>query len=171
MKRMLSAPNIYLYRECVDFRKSINELAAIIESETDLPLGTGALFLFTNKQRDKVKVLYWDKTGFALWSHETLELDLDEHDKQCSCCQHALHKIGEDRSEKLEFTPAVLKVLEVVRPKYACRQCEQLCESNKGVTRITPRIDTLKPSDNNRLKKPHSPTTRTDKYHPQKLRH
>ncbi|WP_139811679.1 IS66 family insertion sequence element accessory protein TnpB, partial [Mycobacterium avium] len=31
------------------------------------PLGSGALFLFTNKQRDKVKVLYWDKTGFALW--------------------------------------------------------------------------------------------------------
>ncbi|MBF4317229.1 transposase [Vibrio anguillarum] len=67
MKRMLSAPNVYLYREFVDFRKSINGLAAIIESETDLPLGSGALFLFTNKQRDKVKVLYWDKTGFALW--------------------------------------------------------------------------------------------------------
>ncbi len=67
MKRMLSAPNIYLYREAVDFRKSINGLAAIIESETDLPLGSGALFLFTNKQRDKVKILYWDKTGFALW--------------------------------------------------------------------------------------------------------
>jgi transposase len=42
-------------------------LAAIIESDTDLPLGSGALFLFTNKQRDKIKVLYWDKTGFALW--------------------------------------------------------------------------------------------------------
>ncbi|MDD1828630.1 IS66 family insertion sequence element accessory protein TnpB [Photobacterium sp. ZSDE20] len=55
MKRMLSAPNIYLYREAVDFRKSINGLAAIIESETDLPLGSGSLFLFTNKQRDKVK--------------------------------------------------------------------------------------------------------------------
>ncbi|PMG53606.1 IS66 family insertion sequence element accessory protein TnpB, partial [Vibrio lentus] len=27
----------------------------------------GALFLFTNKQRDKIKVLSWDKTGFALW--------------------------------------------------------------------------------------------------------
>ncbi|MBS9834889.1 IS66 family insertion sequence element accessory protein TnpB [Vibrio alginolyticus] len=25
------------------------------------------MFLFTNKQRDKIKVLYWDKTGFALW--------------------------------------------------------------------------------------------------------
>lgn len=67
MKRMLSAPEIYLYRESVDFRKSINGLAAIIESDTDLPLGSGALFLFTNKQRDKIKVLYWDKTGFALW--------------------------------------------------------------------------------------------------------
>ncbi|NUW66080.1 IS66 family insertion sequence element accessory protein TnpB [Vibrio coralliilyticus] len=32
-----------------------------------MPLGSGALFLFTNKQRDKIKVLYWDKTGFALW--------------------------------------------------------------------------------------------------------
>ncbi|EJK2117034.1 IS66 family insertion sequence element accessory protein TnpB, partial [Vibrio navarrensis] len=58
---------IYLYRESVDFRKSINGLAAIIENDTDLPLGSGALFLFTNKQRDKIKVLYWDKTGFALW--------------------------------------------------------------------------------------------------------
>ncbi|MGR2849197.1 IS66 family insertion sequence element accessory protein TnpB [Vibrio vulnificus] len=47
MKRMLSAPNVYLYREFVDFRKSINGLAAIIEAETDLPLGSGALFLFT----------------------------------------------------------------------------------------------------------------------------
>ena len=41
MKRMLSA-EIYLYRESVDFRKSINGLAAIIESDTDLPLGSGA---------------------------------------------------------------------------------------------------------------------------------
>ncbi|HFG2029827.1 TPA: IS66 family transposase [Vibrio cholerae] len=62
---------------------------------------------------------------------EILVLDLDEHDKQCPCCQHTLHKIGEDRSEKLEFTPAVLKVLEVVRPKYACRQCEQKAETSR----------------------------------------
>ncbi|WP_179944881.1 IS66 family insertion sequence element accessory protein TnpB [Vibrio owensii] len=46
MKRMLSAPNVYLYREFVGFRKSINSLAAIIEAETDLQLGSGALFLF-----------------------------------------------------------------------------------------------------------------------------
>ncbi|WP_436411186.1 IS66 family transposase zinc-finger binding domain-containing protein [Vibrio alginolyticus] len=56
---------------------------------------------------------------------EVIEFDLDDNEKRCACCKNSLHKIGEDRSEKLEFTPAVLKVLEYVRPKYACRQCEQ----------------------------------------------
>ena len=62
---------------------------------------------------------------------DTLVLDLDAHDKQCPCCQHTLHQIGEDRSEKLEFTPAVLKVVEIVRPKYACRQCEHNAETSR----------------------------------------
>ena len=74
MKGLMRPPAIYLYREFVDFRKSINGLAALVESETDLPLDSGALFLFTNKQRDKMKVLYWDKTGFALW-YKRLEKD------------------------------------------------------------------------------------------------
>ncbi|WP_283129815.1 IS66 family transposase [Enterovibrio norvegicus] len=69
---------------------------------------------------------------------DTLVLDLDEHDKQCPCCQHALHKIGEDRSEKLAFTPAELKVLETVRPKYACRQCEQHAEKSRIHQRPAP---------------------------------
>ncbi|HGS4675924.1 TPA: IS66 family transposase zinc-finger binding domain-containing protein, partial [Vibrio cholerae] len=69
---------------------------------------------------------------------EVIELDLDDHEKQCTCCQHSLHKIGEDRSEKLEFTPAVLKVLEYVRPKYACRQCEQTEDKNHVVQKPAP---------------------------------
>lgn len=61
---------------------------------------------------------------------EIVVLDLDGHNKQCPCCHHTLHKIGEDRSEKLAFMPAVIKVLEYVRPKYACRQCEQTAETS-----------------------------------------
>ncbi len=38
-----------------DFRKSINGFTAVIESDADLLFGSGALFLFTNKQRDKIK--------------------------------------------------------------------------------------------------------------------
>ncbi|MFL7039384.1 IS66 family transposase [Vibrio lentus] len=59
----------------------------------------------TTKKRGKRKPL--PKT----LPREVIELDLDDHEKQCACCQHSLHKIGEDRSEKLEFSPTVLKVL------------------------------------------------------------
>lgn len=49
--------------------------------------------------------------------------DLD--DKTCNCCGHELHGIGEESSEKLEFIPAQVKVVEHIRLKYACRHCEQ----------------------------------------------
>lgn len=58
--------------------------------------------------------------------------------KQSPCCYSELHKIGEDRSEKLEFTPTVLKVLEYVRPKYSCRQCEQVQETHSSLPEACP---------------------------------
>jgi transposase len=51
--------------------------------------------------------------------------DIAEEDKSCHGCGHDLHKMGEDKSEKLEFIPAQVKVVEHVRPKYSCRHCEQ----------------------------------------------
>lgn len=53
----------------------------------------------------------------------TIDLPVDE--QVCDCCQSSLHKIGESRSEKLEFVPAHIKVIETVRPKYACKECEK----------------------------------------------
>lgn len=50
--------------------------------------------------------------------------DLPEAEKTCAC-GHTLHKIGEDKSEQLEFIPAQVKVLEHIRYKYGCRQCEE----------------------------------------------
>ena len=72
---MYNTPSdIYLHRQFVDFRKSINGLSAIIDSELDLPVMSGNLFIFCNKAKDKLKILYWDKTGFALW-YKRLEKD------------------------------------------------------------------------------------------------
>lgn len=51
--------------------------------------------------------------------------DISEEDKQCDCCGGKLHQMGEDVSEKLDFVPAQVKVIEHVRPKYACRTCDQ----------------------------------------------
>ena len=49
---------------------------------------------------------------------------IEPESKQCSCCQGAMHKIGEDVSEALDIVPAILRVIATVRPKYACRTCE-----------------------------------------------
>jgi len=49
----------------------------------------------------------------------------DIEDKTCACCGGELHKMGEDKSEKLEFIPAQIKVIEHIRPKYACRHCDK----------------------------------------------
>ena len=58
---------IYLYCQSVDFRKSINGLALLVEQDLDRSPFDPGLYLFSNKNRDKLKALYWDKTGFALW--------------------------------------------------------------------------------------------------------
>ncbi len=49
----------------------------------------------------------------------------DIEDKTCACCGNELHQMGDERSEKLEFIPAQVKVIEHVRLKYSCRACEK----------------------------------------------
>ena len=51
-------------------------------------------------------------------------VDIDDH--SCPCCGKALHRIGEDSSERLDIIPAQFRVLVVRRPKYACRACEDV---------------------------------------------
>lgn len=65
---------IYLHRDPVDFRKAINGLAVIVSEQMRLSPYEPALFVFSNKRRSQLKVLYWDHTGFALWQ-KRLERD------------------------------------------------------------------------------------------------
>ncbi len=53
-----------------------------------------------------------------------IETVVDIEDKTCPCCKGALHRIGEDVSERLDIVPAQFRVLATRRPKYACRACE-----------------------------------------------
>ena len=53
-----------------------------------------------------------------------IEVIADIDDKTCPCCKGELHRIGEDKSERLDLVPAQFRVLVTRRPKYACRSCE-----------------------------------------------
>src|SRR4051812_43354468 len=53
-----------------------------------------------------------------------IEIVVDIDDKTCPCCQGELHRIGEDKSERLDIVPAQFRVLVTRRAKYACRKCE-----------------------------------------------
>lgn len=55
---------------------------------------------------------------------ERIVHDVADADKPCPCCGQPRQVIGEERGEQLDIIPPRLKVLEQVRLKYACRQCE-----------------------------------------------
>ena len=74
MTKLAELTEIYLYRDSVDFRKSINGLMLIVEDDMKCSPFDGGLFVFCNKARDKLKALYWDQTGFCLW-YKRLEKD------------------------------------------------------------------------------------------------
>jgi transposase len=65
-----------------------------------------------------------------------IEMLVDIEDHTCTCCRNALHRIGEDRSEKLDIIPAQLRVLIVRRPKYACRACEEVVVQASAPARL-----------------------------------
>ena len=65
---------VYLCRDIVDMRKSINGLSILVEQTLGLDPFAAQLFVFCNRKRDKVKILYWERSGFALW-YKRLERD------------------------------------------------------------------------------------------------
>lgn len=67
---MIAVPagtRVYLAPGATDMRKAINGLSALVETAWDLNVLSGHLFVFCNRSRTIVKVLYWDHNGFCLW--------------------------------------------------------------------------------------------------------
>lgn len=58
---------VYLCKEPVDMRKQMNGLAVLVESELELNPFDPALFVFCNRQKDKIKILFWERNGFVVW--------------------------------------------------------------------------------------------------------
>lgn len=58
---------IYLCTAPTDMRKGFDSLAALVRESLGQDPLTGHLFLFVGRHRDRIKILYWDRDGFALW--------------------------------------------------------------------------------------------------------
>ena len=56
---------------------------------------------------------------------ERREYTLPEEQRKCSCCGETMQPFGEETSEQLEYIPAILKVIEHARIKYACKVCQE----------------------------------------------
>jgi len=67
MRPANNLPMVYLCRDIVDFRKGINGLAIVVEEMLCQDPFSEQLFVFCNRKRDKVKILYWERNGFCLW--------------------------------------------------------------------------------------------------------
>jgi len=65
---------VYLVTGSTDMRKSINGLSILVEEYLELDPFSGHLFVFCNRSRNIIKILYWDRNGFCLW-HKRLEKD------------------------------------------------------------------------------------------------
>jgi len=59
---------VYLCLTACDMRKSFDSLHALVRDHLELDAYAGHLFVFASRRRDRVKILYWDRDGFAIWS-------------------------------------------------------------------------------------------------------
>ena len=86
-----SSLRAYIYSAPIDMRQQIDGLATLVQQTMQLDPFGKSLFVFTNKTRDKIKILVWDKNGFLIWykrlekqkfsklrTDQTLELSIKE---------------------------------------------------------------------------------------------
>ena len=67
MLSVASTARVYLYMQAVDMRRSYDGLHAIIQSEFTRVIRQGDYFMFINRRRDRIKIIWWDKDGLAIF--------------------------------------------------------------------------------------------------------
>ncbi|MEK1897106.1 MAG: IS66 family insertion sequence element accessory protein TnpB [Rhizobium sp.] len=66
MFRLGADLKVYLHREPIDFRAGINSLAVLIQETMALDPFAPAVFAFCNRRRDRMKLLFFDRSGFVM---------------------------------------------------------------------------------------------------------
>lgn len=74
MWRIETHARVYLALGVTDMRNSIQGLSMLVEQDLNGKPLSGDLFVFCNRRRDTVKIIYWNLNGFCLW-HKKLDKD------------------------------------------------------------------------------------------------
>lgn len=88
MIHLPASVRVYLCASACDMRKSFDGLHALVTQSMELDAFAGHLFVFGNRRRDRIKILYWDRDGFAVWAKRleegTYAMPFDESgEKRC----------------------------------------------------------------------------------------
>jgi transposase len=67
MLAVSSSTRVYLYMQPVDMRRSYDGLHAIVQGEFQCDIRLGDYFMFINRRRDRIKILWWDRDGLAIF--------------------------------------------------------------------------------------------------------
>ena len=87
-----ASTRIWLAAGVTDMRKGFDGLSGMIANELQQDPLSAALFVFRNRRRDRLKLLYWDRDGYALWSKRlesgTFEFPRAKADESCTSISH-----------------------------------------------------------------------------------
>lgn len=107
MLNLSSTIPIYLATDPADMRKSFDGLAQLVREQFAQDPLSGHFFVFRNRRRDRIKILYWDRDGFALWFKRL---------------ERGTFRFPEAKGGRVEVTPAELaSVLEGIDLAHARR--------------------------------------------------
>jgi len=97
MLSVAASAKIFLRLPPTDMRQSFDGLSGLVRSALGQDPRDGSWFLFVNKRRDRVKILYWDRDGLALWAKrlesgtfETFPADGDATTREIDATQLAM---------------------------------------------------------------------------------
>lgn len=79
-----------------DLRKAINGLSVLIQEEMENDPFSGSMYLFCNKDKRLLKIIYWDKNGFCLWQKR-----LEKHKFPWPCTEQEILEIDYDKIQML----------------------------------------------------------------------
>jgi transposase len=91
-----AAVRVYFAKVPADMRKSFDGLSALVAGALELDPLSGHLFVFINKRRDRIKILYWDRDGLAVWAKRL---------------ERGTYRLPDAAADRVEMTTAELAAL------------------------------------------------------------